>query len=331
MASLEKEFGPGVVSIGSEIKTYPRIPSGSLGLDLILGGGWPANCWNEVVGDPSSGKTNIAYNTVAINQRRDPNFTTLWIAAEEWVGQWAESAGCDTSRIVVVETNVMEEAYSSILQFAEQKACDFVVIDSLPALMPELEDGKDVGEVSPGRGAYLTGQFFRKAGKAFRRIEEEGSRPIYGLVVNQWRMKIGISFGDPRTTGGGLGKEYRYFTRVEVARDDWLESGSGKEKDRIGQTVRAKTLKNKTAPPQRMAKYDLYFDEGGPVPPGQIDYAKEIITLGTLYGIITKAGAWFSYEGQQLGQGATNAALALRAEPDLLSEVERQVLQVTKR
>lgn len=331
MAELNKEYGGNIVTVGSNIKTYPRIPSGSLGLDLILGGGWPANCWNEVVADPSAGKTSLAYATVAANQRRDPNFTTVWVAAEEWHGPWAEAAGCDTSRIVVIETSVMEEAYAGLLKFATKQAADLLVIDSLPALMPDLENGKDIGEVSPGRGAYLTGQFFRKAGKAMRRIDDEGGRPIYGMVINQWRMKIGISFGDPRTTGGGLGKEYRYYTRVELARDEWLEATEGKEKDRIGQTVRAKTLKNKTAPPQRLAKYDLYFDEGGPVPPGRVDYAKEIVTLGTLYGIVRKSGSWYSYDGQQLGQGSRGAADALRSNPDLLAEVERQVLQVATR
>lgn len=329
-AKANKKYGDGTVVLGSDIQNYERIPTGSLSLDVVLGGGWAANAWHEVYGDESAGKSNLCFATIAANQQRDPDFTTVWVAAEEMYRPWAEAAGVDMSQVLVVETNVAEEAYEAVLQFAESREVDLIVIDSLPALVPTLEDGKDVGELSPGRMAYLTNQFFRKGSKHMKRSLLEKERPITGLIINQFRMKIGVQFGDPRTVPGGKGKNFWYYTRLELYKDDWIEVSTPKGKDRIGQTIRAKTVKCKSAPRERTAYYDLYFDVGGPVEPGRIDYAKEIVNLATFFGIVDRAGAWYRYAGQQW-QGTSNFAAAIREDLDLQEQLEREVLRHARR
>lgn len=330
MARLNKKYGEGTALLGSDARTYERFPSGSLGLDLILGGGWPANQWHEVFGESSAGKTNLAFATIAANQRRDPEFTTVFVAAEEYVKEWAEACGVDTQRLIVVETCVMEEAYEVALEFTESRSVDCVVIDSLPMLVPMQEDEKDMDQNTVGRGALLTGKFFRKVGKSTKRSLTDDDRPFLGIMLNQYRMKIGTMYGDPRTTPGGGAKDYAYFTRVEVARDEWIEAGIGKDKDRIGQVVRATTKKNKSAPPGQKALYDVYFDKGGPVAPGRIDYVKEIVTLGVLYEIIRRAGAWYEY-GEIRAQGKDSFTEAVRADAEVSAEIERAVLQLLSR
>ena len=322
---MNKKFGAGTVLLGSETISYPRFPSGSLGLDVILGGGWPANQWHEIIGEKSAGKSQLAYATIAANQRRDPEFTAVWIAAEQYWREWAEACGVDTSRLIVVETNIMEEAYQAALDFAESRIVDCVVIDSLPALVPVSENDKEMDESTVGRGALLTGRFFRKVGKATKRSMESTERPFLGLMINQYRMKIGVMHGDPRTTPGGQAKDYAYFTQVEVKRDEWIETGTGTNKDRIGQVVRALTKKNKSAPPGAAAYYDIYFDDGGAAPKGRIDYQKEIVNLAILYEIITRAGAWYTF-GDSRWQGNASVVAAVREDQELASALESQVL-----
>jgi recombination protein RecA len=335
MARLNKKMGAGTVVPGASVITYDKIPSGSLGLDVILGGGWAANQWHEIIGEFSSGKTNLALATIAANQRRDPEYTTVWVASESFEPNYARMCGVDTDRLLVVNTHIMEEAYQATLEFAESQAIDSIVIDSLPMLVPGSEDEKDMEQATVGRGALLTGKFFRKVGKATRRSLTEVERPVTGFVINQYRMKIGVMHGDPRTTPGGEGKNYAFHSRVEVKRDEWIEAGVGNAKARIGQTVRAKTIKNKSAPQQQEARYDIYFDHGGPVDPGQIDYSKEVGNLAILFGLIDRAGAWYSYgkEGDPLyhrWQGKDNIFPSIRQEVDLMAAIEADVLRIAR-
>jgi recombination protein RecA len=275
MAQINKKLGTDAVVVGTDIRSdlMQRFTTGSTTYDYILGGGFPANQWNELIGDPSHGKTAIALKTVAANQAKDPEFTTVWVAAEQWVPEYAEMCGVDTSRVIVVETNIMEDAYDAVLSFAESKAVDAIVIDSLPALVPGTEDEKTMEEMTVGRGALLTNKFFRKAGAAMKRSLTDSERPILGLIINQWRQKIGVMHGDPRTTPGGVGKDYAYFTRTEVRRKDWLKAGSGENESRVGQQIIMKTVKNKTAPPYQVASVDFYFKEHSIFSPGDYDIA----------------------------------------------------------
>jgi recombination protein RecA len=328
LAQLNKKFGDGVVVLASDIRPdlIPRITSGSTTLDYVLGGGFPGNQWNELVGEPSHGKTALALKTIAANQRLNPDYTTVWVAAEQWVPEYALMCGVDMERVIVIETSLMEEAYQAVIQFAESKSVDAIVIDSLPALSPMPEMEKDMSEATVGRGALLTNKFFRVVGTAMKRSLVEDERPVLGLIINQYRMKIGVMHGDPRTTPGGEGKNYAFFTRCEVRRDEWIEIGSGNSKTRVGQRIKVRTLKNKTAPPQRVAYFDFYFAEGGNCAPGEFDFAKEIASLAVVMGYIERKGGWFYY-GERKWQGIESVITSLREEIDLKEEIQTKVLE----
>jgi recombination protein RecA len=300
--------------------------TGSTTFDFCLGGGFPANQWNELIGEPSHGKTAIALKTVAANQEKDPNFTTVWVAAEQWVPEYALMCGVDLERVIVVETNIMEEAYDAVIAFAESKAVDAIVIDSLPALVPSPEAEKNMDEMTVGRGALLTNKFFRKAGAAMKRSLTEAERPVLGIVINQYRMKIGVMHGDPRTTPGGEGKNYAFFTRSEVRRDEWIEEGTGTNKVRVGQRIKIRTIKNKTAPPQRIAYVDFYFQDAGTFSAGDFDFAKEVAALAIVKDVVERKGGWVYY-GERKWQGLENFSASLREEVDLLSELRAKVLE----
>lgn len=331
---INKKMGADTIILGEKIQgTIGRFTTGSLSFDVALGGGWPVNQWHELIGEESNGKTAVALKTVAANQARDPEFTTVWVAAEEWVPSYAEMCGVDLSRVYVISTNIMEEAYEAVIELVESKAVDCVIIDSLPALIPSAEDEKDMDEFTVGRGALLTNKFFRKVGKASKRSLVVEERPFIGILINQWRDKVGVMYGDPRTTPGGKGKNYAFFTRVEVKRDDWIEEGTGQEKTRVGQTIKIRTMKNKSAPPSQTAFMDFYFANGGSVDRGNYDFAKEVVAMGIINKVITRAGAYYRYEFKgenRQWQGADAMLSSIREELDLKEALERDVLDSIK-
>lgn len=329
VATLNKKLGSGTVVSANEVRPLERITTGSLTLDVVLGGGWAMNRWVELVGEASHGKTAIALRTIAANQQKNPEFTAVWIAAEDFDAQYAALCGVDTERVILVETNSMEDAFDAVIQFMESKAVDMVVIDSLPALVPSAEDEKSMEEFTVGRGALITNKFFRKVMHATKRDLIESERPILGMMINQYRMKIGVMHGDPRTTPGGLGKDYAYSIRCEVKRDDWLEVGTGQDKRRIGQTIRVRTIKNKTYPPQQTAYLDFYFANGGPVDAGNYDSGKEIVALSILNGIVERRGGWMYYNDRKW-QGAQALIDSLREEIDLRDELTAAVMDTLK-
>jgi recombination protein RecA len=328
-AQLNKRFGENVVVVGSDIRSdlIPRITSGSTTLDYVLGGGFPGNQWNELIGEASHGKTAVALKTIAANQKLNPEHTTVWVAAEQWVPEYAIMCGVDTSRVIVIETNIMEEAYDAVIAFAESKSVDAIVIDSLPALSPAPEMEKNMDEMTVGRGALLTNKFFRVVGSAIKRSLVEDERAVLGIVINQYRMKIGVMHGDPRTTPGGEGKNYAFFTRCEVRRDEWIEIGPSGNKTRIGQVIKVRSLKNKTAPPQRVAYFDFYFAPGGDCAPGEYDFAKEIAAMSVLNEIVERKGAWYYY-GERKWQGTDALIASIREEIELKEELAKKVLEL---
>lgn len=327
MAQLNKKLGTNVVVLGGDVRSdlITRATTGSTTFDYVLGGGFPSNQWNELIGEASHGKTAIALKTIAANQAKDPDFTTVWVAAEQWVPEYAEMCGVDPSRVIVIETNIMEEAYDAVLAFAESKSVDAIVIDSLPALVPAPEDEKSMEEMTVGRGALITNKFFRKAGAAMKRSLVESERPILGIVINQYRMKIGVMHGDPRTTPGGEGKNYAFFTRAEVRRDEWIEIGSGNNKQRVGQRIKIRVLKNKTAPPQRVAFVDFYFAPFSIYEAGDYDVAKEVAAMAIIKNIVDRKGGWISY-GDKKWNGQEALVNSIREEVDLLDELREKVL-----
>ena len=328
-ALVNKKHGDNTVVLASKVQLPKRITTGSLTLDVVLGGGWPMNHWVEVVGEASHGKTALALKTIAANQKLNPEFTTVWIAAEAFDSKYAEMCGVDNERVLLVETNSMEDAFEAVIKFMESKSVDMVVIDSLPALVPSAEDEKTMEEFTVGRGALITNKFFRKVASATRRDLIEEERPVLGLMINQYRMKIGVMHGDPRTTPGGLGKDYAYSIRCEVKRDEWLEVGTGQEKRRVGQTIRVRTIKNKTFPPQQTAYLDFYFAGGGAISEGEYDRGKEIVALGILNGIIERRGGWMYYADRKW-QGAQALIDSLREEIDLSEEISIAVMDTLK-
>jgi recombination protein RecA len=337
IAKVNKELGPGSVVLGDQmLAPPPRFTSGSLALDAILGGGWPANQFSELIGEASHGKTTIALQTIAANQKRDPNFVAVWIGAEDYIDSWAATQGVDNSRVIVINTNYMELAYETTLEFLASMEVDLVVIDSLPALVPMQEDEAESGTMAVGRGALLTNQFFRKAGASIKRSMVESQRPVACLVINQWRLMIGVQHGDPRTTPGGKGKDFAYFVRLDIRRSDWIEvkiEGAGKR--RVGQTISCRTIKNKSAPPQQVAEFDFYFREGGEVPAGKIDFAREIVSLGIVTGILetTSAGRYeYHFKDDVLKWHGKDKVLdQIRQEPDLAEALTTEVLDLLVR
>ena len=327
MALINKRFGSDTVVIGENIRgdVIQRATTGSTTFDYILGGGFPTNQWNELVGEPSHGKTAIALKTIAANQAANPEYVAVWVAAEQWVPDYAEMCGVDTSRVIVIETNIMEEAYDAVIAFAESKSVDAIVIDSLPALVPGPEDEKNMDEMTVGRGALITNKFFRKAGAAMKRSLTENERPILGIIINQYRMKIGVMHGDPRTTPGGQGKDYAFFTRSEVRRDEWIESGSGTNKVRVGQRIKVRTLKNKTAPPSRTAYVDFYFSDHSIYSAGEYDTAKEVAAMSIVKGIVDRKGGWIYY-GDRKWQGQEALVNSIREEVDFFEELREKVM-----
>jgi recombination protein RecA len=325
LAQINKKYGENTVVLASDVAPPTRFTSGSLSLDMILGGGWPTNQWHEIIGEASNGKTALALKTIAANQKRDPKFTTVWIAAEQWVPEYAEMCGVDQTRVHVFTSNVMETALTAVLDFVETKEVDCVVIDSLPALVPSAEDEKEMEEFTVGRGAMLMGKFFRKMEKAGKRSMLGEERPFIGLIINQFRMKIGVMYGDPRTTPGGEAKNYFFFTRIDVKRDEWIEIGTGQEKRKVGQTIKFQTRKNKSAPPGQTAFVDFYFDEGAGVEKGDYDFAKEIVSLAIINKLVVRAGAYYRYSDRQW-QGADALLNSIREEVDLQNQLTKDVM-----
>lgn len=326
---INRKLGEGTILLGSDIarEFVPRCQTGSLALDVALGGGWPGNQWSEIVGYESAGKTLVALKTIAANQARDKQWTAVWIDAEQcWDKRWARTLGVDDGRVVVMSDNGMETVYQATIEFLATKKIDCIVIDSLPALVPEREDEASVGELTVGLGALLTGQFFRKQRSATRRSLTVEERPVFGLVINQWRDKIGVMYGDPRTTPGGRGKNFAFSVRVEVKRDEWIEEGDF----RVGHSIKAHCIKNKTAPPQRTAVVDFYFADSGEFKAGEFDTAKEIVALGLSYGCIKRAGAFYEAGGRK-HQGKERLLAALREEPELLAALKEDVMQIALR
>jgi recombination protein RecA len=327
---INAKLGEGTIVLGSEIdvELVPRAPSGSLAVDIALGGGWPLNRWTEIIGYESAGKTLLALKTIAANQARDPEWTAVWFDAEQcWDKRWARQLGVDDARVLVMKDNSMESVYGSCIDFLDTRKVDCIVIDSLPALVPEREDDNNMGEITVGLGALLTGQFFRKQQPASKRSMTESERPVLGLMINQWRDRIGVLFGDPRTTPGGRGKNFFYSIRVEVKRDDWIE-----EDDlRVGQTIKATTIKNKTAPPQRSAVVDFYFTEAGPFKAGEFDRVKEIVAIALAHKLIGRGdsgkSSWYEYGGERW-RGRENVVEALRDRPELFTALEAEIRQL---
>jgi len=320
---VNKKLGEGTLIRGRDLKNLviPRITSGAPALDLSLGGGWPMNCWCEIAGEPSNGKSVLAMKTVAANQAVHRDFHCLWIAAEQFVPSWAQTCGCDMDRMTVAETQVMEEAYQIVLEVLENRAVDAVVIDSLSSLVPIEEDEKAMDDWQVALGARITGKFMRKSNSAQRRSMVEADRPCLGLIISQWREKVGVQYGDNRVTPYGRAKEFFYMTRVEVRRDEWL----GSDKHKVGLSFKTRTVKNKTAPPQRVAAIDFYWEDHDTHAAGSYDVGKQFASIAIDMGLIQQAGGYYRYAGRQW-QGKEKLYDSIEHDPALQIQLEQDIV-----
>lgn len=332
---INKAFGESTVIKASDLAVPKRFTTGSLSLDVALGGGWPGGQWSEVVGKESAGKTAVVLKTIAANQLLDPDFQTLWVAAENYDVDQAAALGVDNSRVIVVPTQEMEFAFEVMLEAAESRGFDLITLDSYPALIPAEEIEKAMDEFTMAIGARLMGKFARKAGRATKRNADGSERPVLGIIINQYRDKIGsfARFGVPQTTPGGHGKNYFFYTRLEVARDDYITEKRPGIADpvKVGQTIKLRTIKNKSAAPQQVASVDFYF-RGAPhlgFGRGEYDLGKEYFTMGVLFGIIKKGGAWYYY-GDSKWQGKDRLIADLKNDVALRDEISGHVLEAAK-
>lgn len=333
IARTRKKYGADALFLASEQVPPPRLASGSLSLDVIMGGGWPTNEWTEIAGHPSSGKTAIVHKTIAVNQALDPDFTVMWVSSEGYNEEWARTLGVDTDRVHQFPAHEMAEAYDFMVDATASKSINLLVLDSLPALMPDEEGEKSVGEATVSVGARMTNKFFRKA--KIKRHHDGTERPMLGIVINQWRAKVG-GFAPhgvtPRDRPGGGGKDYAYVIRLEASRaEDIVEDLPGRGKVKIGQTIKVLAAKNKTAAPGRVASVDLYYTdtENGMFHAGDYDAVKELVMLGILTEAITRAGSYYDVGGVRVK--AREGLLAhlrgdLTAQEELTADIRRRAL-----
>lgn len=329
---LEKDGNP-LLTTASDMFVPKKFTSGLLSLDVALGGGWPGNQWVEVYGKESNGKTSIILRTIAANQAIDPHFMTFWVASEYYDKEWAIQNGVDTDRVVVMPTSNMELGYEMLMEAAKSHEFDCLVLDSYPALSASEEEKKGMDENTMTLGARRTGQFFRKVGGTFT-----SDRPYIGFFVNQLRDAVGSfsPYGTPTTTPGGKAKNYAFYQRVLVSRDDWIkEKVDNKGTIEVGQTNKYKMEKNKAAAPRAVAEADYYFlpsaDKG--FGPGQFDTVKDIITMAVLFKVVRRGGAWFYYtpadsEAELKWNGRDAMVEAIRSNLELQAEITKLTLEI---
>ncbi len=311
MSQIEKTCGKGsIMRMGSE---SPRvrleaIPTGAINLDAAIGvGGIPRGRVTEIFGPESSGKTTLALHVVANSQRQGG--AAAYIDAEHALDvEYARKLGVDIDNLLVSQPDTGEQALEITEILVRSGAVDIIVIDSVAALVPRAEIEGDMGDSRPGLQARLMSQALRKLAGAINR-----SRASV-IFINQLREKIGVMFGNPETTSGGRALKFYASVRLDVRR-----IGPVKERDIvIGNHVRVKVVKNKVAPPFRQAEFDIMFDEG-------ISHESLLVDIAAEAGIIEKAGAWYGYGKERIGQGRENAKLYLKDHAELSAEIEAKV------
>lgn len=312
ISQIEKQFGKGaIMRLGAEgIPEVSIIPSGSIGLDAALGvGGYPRGRVVEIFGPEASGKTTLALTAIAEAQKRGGN--AAFIDAEHALDpDYAERLGVKINDLLISQPDTGEQGLEVAETLVRSGAVDIIAIDSVAALVPKAELEGDMGDVLPGLQARLMSQALRKLAAA---ISKSQTTVIF---INQMRMKIGVMFGSPETTPGGQALKFYSSVRLDIRRIETIKHAE----EFIGSRVRVKVVKNKVAPPFKQAEFDIYFNEG-------ISKAGELVDLGVEKGIIEKAGAWYSYGGNRIGQGRENAKEYLRANPEISKEIESKILQ----
>jgi recombination protein RecA len=307
---IEKQFGKGsIMRLGeSHVSTkVDTFPTGSLSLDLALGGGLPRGRVVEIYGPESSGKTTLTLHAIAEVQRAGG--TAAFIDAEHALDpSYAKRIGVDVDNLLLSQPDNGEQALEIVETLVRSNAVDIIVIDSVAALVPRAEIEGDMGDSLPGLQARLMSQALRKLTGV---INKSKATVVF---INQIRMKIGIMFGNPETTTGGNALKFYASVRMDIRRISQIKAGDAV----VGNRVRVKVVKNKIAPPFREAEFDIMYNAG-------ISTAGDILDLATARDIVEKAGAWFSYGGQKIGQGREATKQYLSENPKVLEEIAKKV------
>ena len=310
LSQIEKAFGKGsVMKLGQRPKVdIDSISTGSLGLDIALGiGGLPKGRIIEIFGPESSGKTTMTLHAIAEAQKK--GYCCAFIDAEHALDPiYARNLGINTNELVISQPDTGEQALEIADTLIRSGAIDVLIVDSVAALTPKAEIEGDMGDSHMGLQARLMSQALRKITSS---ISKSNCLVIF---INQIRMKIGVMFGNPETTTGGNALKFYSSVRLEIRR-----VGSIKDKDEvIGNSTRVKVVKNKVAPPFKQVEFDIIYGKG-------VSKSGEIVDLGTKLGLIDKAGSWFSYAGEKIGQGRENVKKLLEEKPDLMNELEKKI------
>jgi recombination protein RecA len=311
LAQIEKQFGKGSVmrlGAGEAVEDIQVVSTGSLGLDIALGvGGLPRGRVVEIYGPESSGKTTLTLQVIAEMQKLGG--TAAFIDAEHALDiQYAGKLGVNVNDLLVSQPDTGEQALEICDALVRSGSIDMIVIDSVAALVPKAEIEGEMGDSLPGLQARLMSQALRKLTGTIKRTN------CLVIFINQIRMKIGVMFGNPETTTGGNALKFYASVRLDIRR-----IGSIKKNDEvIGNETRVKVVKNKVSPPFREAIFDILYGEG-------ISRQGEVIDLGVSAKIVDKAGAWYSYNGDRIGQGKDNAREFLRENPEIAREIENRI------
>lgn len=307
---IEKEFGKGsVMRLGERpAVNIDVIPSGSLALDIALGvGGYPKGRIIEIYGPESSGKTTLTLHAIAEIQKRGG--TAAFIDAEHAIDPvYAKNLGVDTDGLILSQPDSGEQGVQIAETLIKSGAVDLVVIDSVAALVPQVELDGEMGDQQMGLQARLMSKACRKISGL---VNHTNCTVIF---INQLREKIGVMFGNPETTTGGRALKFYSSIRVEIRRKDVIKEGT----EITGNKVKVKIVKNKVAPPFKEAMFDILYGKG-------IERAGEILDLAVENELVDKSGAWYSYNGEKIGQGRENAKKYLNANPDLLDYFEKEI------
>jgi recombination protein RecA len=310
LAQIDKNFGKGsVMRLGDESRApIEVIPTGSIALDVALGiGGLPRGRVVEIYGPESSGKTSIALHVVA-NAQKAGGIAAFIDAEHALDPEYAKNLGVDTDALLVSQPDTGEQALEIADMLIRSGALDVLVIDSVAALVPRAEIEGEMGDSHVGLQARLMSQALRKIAGA---LSNSGTTAIF---INQLREKIGVMFGSPETTTGGKALKFYASVRLDIRRIETLKDGG----EAVGNRTRVKVVKNKVAPPFKQAEFDILYGKG-------VSREGSLIDMGVEQGILRKSGAWYTYEGDQLGQGKENARKFLRDNPDVANEVEKRI------
>ncbi|RJQ88211.1 recombinase RecA [Amycolatopsis panacis] len=310
LAQIDKQYGKGsVMRLGEDTRPpIAVIPTGAIALDVALGiGGLPRGRVIEIYGPESSGKTTVALHAVA-NAQRNGGIAAFIDAEHALDPEYAKALGVDTDALLVSQPDTGEQALEIADMLIRSGALDILVIDSVAALVPRAEIEGEMGDSHVGLQARLMSQALRKITGA---LSNSGTTAIF---INQLREKVGVMFGSPETTTGGKALKFYASVRLDVRRIETLKDSG----EAVGNRTRVKVVKNKVAPPFKQAEFDILYGQG-------VSREGSLIDMGVDQGILRKSGAWYTYEGDQLGQGKENARRFLRDNPDIANEIEKRI------